>query len=364
MKFIKKYKDPAEYVFIVSPLFKNFIKNKINDDTCISGLNIIQITENEYLAVSKSAYTWRSIKTYKLIKKYALDHRTADVFIMSMNVLIFSLIIYRSACSISGIMFAQFSRMEKEGIKNRVKYIRKYFQTFLLTLNKGLKRVYLLNDEESCGYLNSKMNTSVFRYLPDPIQSIDPLPGYDVRREYGVDEKKKIFLHFGSLSIRKGTFEILDSITSINKNVLSDISFFFIGVPDKSIAQALSEKIDYYKNNYSAQIISDYTYVSDSKMKSLFDQADVVLMPYKNIESSSGVLGLAAASGKIVVGPNKGLVGALIEKYSLGYTLNEISPNSIGAAVNRLFRCDFLDGKFADYVEERSVDLFCSSILS
>lgn len=363
MKFIKKYKDPAEYVFIVSPLFKDFIKNKIEDDGFVSELNIIQISKDEYFYVNKNAYIWRSIKTYKLIKKYALRYMVSDIFVMSINILIFSLIIYRGACSISGIMFAQFLRMEKTGIKNKIKYIRKYVQTFLLTLNKGVRNIYLLNDEESCENLNMKYKTRIFRYLPDPIQNIDPIMGYNVRAEYGVNEKKKIFLHFGSLSIRKGTLGILDSIPKINKDILSDILFFFVGVPDKSIAGFLSEKIEYYKKNYSAQIISDYSYVSDSKMKSLFDQADVVLMPYKNIESSSGVLGLAAASGKIVIGPKKGLVGDLIKKYNLGFTLEEINPDSIGFAINRLFDCDLLDSKFIDYVEERSVDVFCGAIL-
>ena len=363
MRFIKKYKDPAEYVFVVSPLFKDFIKNKISDDGCISGLNIIQITKDEYLSVSKNSYAWRSIKTYKLIGKYAHKYRISDIFVMSINILIFSLIIYRGSRSISGIMFAQFSRMEKGGIKNKIKYIRKYVQTFLLTLNKGVRNIYLLNDEQSCKNLNTKYKVGIFRYLPDPIQNIDPIVGYDVRSEYGVDEKKKIFLHFGSLSIRKGTLGILDCIPNINKDILSNMSFFFVGVPDKSMAGVLSEKIEYYKKYYSAQIISDYSYVSDSKMKSLFNQADVVLMPYKNIESSSGVLGLAAASGKIVVGPEKGLVGDLIKKYNLGFTLEEISPDSIGVAINKLFGCDLLDSKFADYVEERSVDMFCSAIL-
>ncbi len=47
-------------------------------------------------------------------------------------------------------------------------------------------------------------------------------------------------------------------------------------------------------------------------MKSYFEQTDYFLIPYKNVESSSGILGHAIAAGKPVIATDKGLIGDFV----------------------------------------------------
>ena len=52
-------------------------------------------------------------------------------------------------------------------------------------------------------------------------------------------------------------------------------------------------------------------------------------MPYHITNLSSGVIGYAALFGKPVIGPSKGLLGHLINKYQLGET--------VGTPINKSF---------------------------
>ena len=88
-----------------------------------------------------------------------------------------------------------------------------------------------------------------------------------------------------------------------------------------------------------------------------------LLIPYKNICQSSGVLSYAASFKVPVIAPGLGLLGKLIKRNRLGYLLKDGSSNSIK---------DFLDSedKFNDievsnnYTKGRSINDFSVKILN
>jgi hypothetical protein len=94
----------------------------------------------------------------------------------------------------------------------------------------------------------------------------------------------------------------------------------------------------------------------------LFNQCDAVLIPYKNAEASSGVLGHAIHSGKKVIGPSNGLIGKLIKNNDLGVCIDSINPEKIA---NALFS-KFLDEKSvvnSAYLEEHKPANFIKTLL-
>ena len=66
-------------------------------------------------------------------------------------------------------------------------------------------------------------------------------------------------------------------------------------------------------------------------MKSLFDNCNIVLMPYKNPEASSGILGHAMASDKKVITTGQGLLKEMVLINNLGYLLSEVTSKSIAS---------------------------------
>ncbi|HKL20615.1 MAG TPA: hypothetical protein VJ904_02340, partial [Tichowtungia sp.] len=69
-------------------------------------------------------------------------------------------------------------------------------------------------------------------------------------------------------------------------------------------------------------------FVSDGKMMAMFEQADLILMPYTRPEYSSGILALAAKADTPVLGPQDGLLGRLIRENGLGLAA-ELTPETL-----------------------------------
>lgn len=365
MNYIKESQyDKNEYYFVVNYSFKAFLEEKYGKFEGIDLLNIIQIdrSENEY--VNCGGYLQKSIKTYKILQKYAEKYNVEKVIIMSLNIFIFSLIIYRQHYKIDGIMFSQFTKMDVKGINDKSRYWRKFIQTILIALNDSVEKIFLLNDEYSCDWLNKKIKKKVFIPLPDPIFKKGDEIKTNIRKKYNIEEHKKIFLHFGNLSKRKGTLDILESISYIDNSFHNSMSFLFLGKPDEDIICDLKRQILKYSSIYDVHISYNFDFIPYSEIKGIFDQSDVVLLPYKNPEASSGVLGHAAFSKKIVIGANIGLIGELIKKYKLGILLNCVDPKCIAEAIKKSFTFDTTECKYDHYIEERSVNVFCKTLLN
>lgn len=73
---------------------------------------------------------------------------------------------------------------------------------------------------------------------------------------------------------------------------------------------------------------------------------DYVLVPYKNVEQSSGIIGYAAQYNKPVIGPSEGLLGELIREYRLGYTITQLSVSNLSEKMKELLNDDYhaIDG--------------------
>ena len=62
---------------------------------------------------------------------------------------------------------------------------------------------------------------------------------------------------------------------------------------------------------------------------------DVILTPYKRINTSSGAIGYAAQFKKPVIATGGGLLGKLVNKYHLGVLISDVSGESIADGIRR-----------------------------
>src|SRR5690606_12563648 len=175
---------------------------------------------------------------------------------------------------------------------------------------KNLKQVFILNDEYSANILNQTFSTKIFRALPDPVPSFTPLSQFDIYTEYNIPRERKICLHIGSLSKRKGTLETIKSIGLLNEGNLAQTHLLLIGRAKPDFTGEIEECIEALEARN--HVTWDNNFVSNEKMKSLFNGAYCVVMPYYNSEASSGILGHAASARKPVIATGKGLLKELI----------------------------------------------------
>ena len=278
---------------------------------------------------------------------------------MSLNIFQLAIGFKKTSYKISGILFNQFSRIDKDRYKYQ--YYRKYFQTKLLLSNKSLKSVFILNDQESVDSLNRQFKTSIFKVLIDPIPNYTPIDNFDIYKEYSIDNGRKIFLHIGALDYRKGSLDILNSIQYLAEDILSKIHILYVGLAKDGL------KLDLIRKKQEISHLNlftwDESFVDNDKMRSLFDQCHIVLMPYKNSEASSGILGHAANSNKPVIATGKGLLKELVLQYNLGSLVDDVTPENIGKAISQAANIGIEIGDTKSFVTLRSPTAFAKKLL-
>ncbi len=219
----------------------------------------------------------------------------------------------------------------------------------------------MLNDKTGVINLNKQVFKKVFFYLPDPTPAIEEEKDFEIRKVFGIEPNKKILLHFGSLRESKGTVELIQSLNLLSDEIASTCCLVIAGTP---LNEQVEAKINEAVNNVKkVQIVYVNEFISNSKMKSFFNQCNVVVMPYKNALASSGVIGHAIIAGKPVISTQHGLIGEIIKTNWKGELIDIVKPDKIAEAIERSFITDYPDVNTKNFIEEHTPFNFSKILL-
>lgn len=200
--------------------------------------------------------------------------------------------------------------------------------------------------------------------LPDGIERSGAVaPPEQVRRCLGVEGRRQLLLLFGALARRKGVFQLLDALQHLPEEVGRNACVALIGETEPALRESLARRVSEVHGVRQIQTILRDTFVPEDRVAGLLEAADLVLLPYVRHIGSSGVLVRAAAAGVPVVGPDYGLLGALIREHGLGLTVNTDDPRSLAEGIATCLRRPpdaRLDrARAARFAEENSAERFC-----
>ena len=159
-----------------------------------------------------------------------------------------------------------------------------------------------------------------------------------------IPEDRTCFLLFGSLTRRKGHFQVLEALEMLDSKIASKTAVIFAGQLQDGNGTEFRERL--------GQLISDrpeiWTYLEDrhinaSEITDLVIRCDVVLAPYQNHVGSSNVLLWAAGAQKPVITQEYGLIGALARDYKLGLVIDTTKPRAIADAIQAYVETDVTD---------------------
>jgi glycosyltransferase involved in cell wall biosynthesis len=124
---------------------------------------------------------------------------------------------------------------------------------------------------------------------------------------------EKVFLFFGRISPYKGIDELLNAFSKVVQN-FPKIKLVIAGKGNYSylVPEVLAN---------SSSLITINRFIADSEIKSLFEQADVLVCPYRDA-TQSGVLMTAAAFQIPVIVSNVGALSEYIKDGGKGYVYN------------------------------------------
>lgn len=349
--YIEASKDKQRrFVFAVPKEFED-IKNKLEwpdaDNTKFHFLSNINHRHKQQIFSFFS-----DIKTLnQLIKKYGI-HKILFINWISPFVFLF----INQSVRISGInyniyLYGWHKKSIIEKIKTTIKNI-------VFIQSRVVENILILNDRASTRYLNCLFHTNKFKLLPDPFF----LPKYtpkNIRTELGISKSKKIFLLFGTLSERKGTLEVIQSISILTQKEKEQYHFIFAGRINANVKNEFYNIYNKIKNKSPITLFDEFC--SYELLNDLCFTCDIILVPYKQTAMSSGVIGYAAHYKKPIIGAKDGLIGKLIKHYQLGTLLEKIEPLEL----TKKYLIDFSCGKkSAEYEKDNNIFAFTKIALS
>lgn len=317
-------REDCEYVFCVPKA----LEKAENEDQRIKTSNI-----RYHFIAPEVADSFNSGNMYqrgwcksRYIVKTAKELSCTHVFlVMLMEVFPFVLWGLPKNIKLSGIIYSIF--LYDIGIVSSVRTFVDKLRYRIMSMSSKVGAVFILNDNDSTAILNRMFATKKFKFLPDPVPQVNLEEVHNVRKELGIPEDNKVFLHFGGLSDRKGTGEILKAIVESPPQYLENKTFIFAGVVSNDLKPIVKSLLP--QAAAKAQVLFFDGFCKKELLFNLCFSCDVILAPYKITSLSSGLLGYASVFGKPVVGPSNGLIGQLIMENNMGGVLNSIDAHSI-----------------------------------
>ncbi|MCQ2217093.1 MAG: hypothetical protein MJZ33_01250 [Paludibacteraceae bacterium] len=240
---------------------------------------------------------------------------------------------------------------------SKFRYAADVFLYWLMAHCRIMEKVFILNDQKSADKLNKIYHTNKFVFLADPVPNVDKEVLINLRSQYGIPVENKVFFHFGGLTYRKGTIEILKAINMSKKEDLDRLTFVFAGRIYDDMKDDFYELLKIAQTK--VQILVFDTFCTYEFLYNMCFSIDVILMPYRQTEMSSGVLGYASVFEKPVIGPKDGLIGSLISDYRMGCAMENVDAVSIKNTFGLEVTCDS-----NDYMYKNDVGCFINTILS
>ena len=354
-----------KYNFVIHPAFANTFPKIFNKANKIENVEWSPISNDELLQIESKNGVLASIITMKIMDNYAKKYSADEVIVMDFHPIKYGSLFYTPPYKMSSILFLLFHRLEKKTWKEKLEYFKRYYITKWSSANKKLEKIFILNDSDAVAFMNKEFKTNCFKMLPDPIPKLKPLENFNIYEYYEIGQERNIFLHIGALGDRKGTRDVIEAAKYLSKASQKKVAILLAGKASKVEEEELYLRlIETLKKNTDVQIIWENQFVPNQMMKSLFDQCDTVLLPYKNAEFSSGILGHAAAANKRVIATNAGLIRELVNTYQLGELLDEPTAEQLAKKITKLLHENFEAEGQNKFVNEHSPKAFAGLILN
>ncbi len=158
----------------------------------------------------------------------------------------------------------------------------------------------------------------------------------DARRKLDLPENKKILLFFGSIRPNKGLDVLLETMSEIVKKN-PDILLVIAGALPRDMSfQPFQNLI--VKLNLNEHIKTFIEFIPDEEVDLFFTASDLVVLPYKNFESQSGVLLRACSHKKPIVASNVGAMSEIVSSDRIGELAEPDNVKSLALAIEKVLK--------------------------
>lgn len=369
VNFIKSRSQSKHFCFLLNIDAKNIFCELIKTDLEIEFF-FPNVIEGNKISNEKNDFKRRELE-WNVIMQYAKKTEIDELLFLHIDQYLPSVCLRGfNQKPLSGIYFRPQSRIYycgsslQEFINFLKKKCKKSLLEYIFFKRAKVKKIFLLNDEYSVLRMAQKFGNK-FEYLPDPIFHYEMRPNYSLHKEYNIVKDTPVLLIFGAISERKNLENIISALNLLGTH--KKIVLLIIGSVIEKYLSSFNEAIKKIPTDSDfIQLILDNRFVSDEEMESIFSQSDLILIPYKDLFTSSGIIGTAAKYGKKCMVSNVGVLAELSEKYKLGIQVNPNEVTSINEALQKyLFTVpDEIDYELSDlFIQDHQPSLFAKTLL-
>lgn len=218
------------------------------------------------------------------------------------------------------------------------------------------KKILLKSTKIICG--NSYLEKLVKKDLPnfsDKIFTVNPgvSPREDFYKKATKNNSEFSLVFLGRLVKRKGVDRVIKTIELLDKNKYANIKFYIAGTgPDE----------DYLKNISKDSRIIFLGKIDDKKKSQLMAEADVFIMPTREIDGDFEGFGIVYLEANIegipVIATDSGGVADAVSNMENGILLENDNPEKIKDAIIKLYENPELRKKIGERGRERALEKF------
>lgn len=347
-------KDPNNnYIFLIPNGFSeishnydwpdsNNVKFVLFDNSFLGGVNKCIRSQLLY-----------SLKITKFINDYIKKYSVQKIFVNTLIDFIFAApFLLSKRASLSGIIYKIYLR---DPNISKLRSFAEDIVFYIASKSSVFKSIFILNDKDSTLKLNKKFNSNKFVDIIDPYTPLLLNKNYHFRIKYNISYDKKLFVVLGALNTNKGVIEVLDSILLLSPIDKEKFYFVFAGKVSDDIRDKFYKK--YYECKKHASILLFDEFCTYGLFANICHECDAILLPYKRVAQSSGMVGYAAQFDKPVIAPSKGLIGDIVSQYKMGLQLDQLTPESLRDAYLEFIQKDIkVDGN--SYCKGHSIEEF------
>ncbi|MBN3894910.1 MAG: glycosyltransferase [Nostoc sp. NOS(2021)] len=371
-------KLPINLDIVVSPKFIDEHSDvvKISLDRNSSQIRFIPITVEEYSDfISNHSLVKRIFREWNLYCKYARELKAEHCLLMYLDTLQLPIVLgKKSPCKFSGIYFRPtFHYKEFDNYTfSRKDIFRQWRQKLLLSgvLNNPQFQCLFSLDPFAIKHIEKLHSQAKVFHLADPVRiyKSEQYKIEQLRQKIRIDPDKKIFLLFGTLTNRKGIYQLLDAIQLLPSDICEKLCLLLVGSISSTDKISIQSQIKKISQSLPVQIIIRDEFIAEENVHLYFQLADVILAPYQKHVGMSGILLLAAAAQKPVLSSNYGLMGQLVRHNRLGITVDSTSPQAIANGIidfinDEQHQAIFFDLKMIDeFVEDNLAENFSHTL--
>jgi glycosyltransferase involved in cell wall biosynthesis len=156
----------------------------------------------------------------------------------------------------------------------------------------------------------------------------------NARKILGINTKNEILLALGGTRNDKGLDLLLEALNYVSQ----PFHLLIAGAEQDFTEEYIKKKIERYRGEVTLIL----KYLSEKELNLCLQAADYIVLPYRKIfDGASGPLVEGVGFRKIIVGPNHGSLGEIIEKNKLGPSFEAENIRSLSNAISSVLKKEF-----------------------